>query len=128
MTKIKINNIIQTVSTNISKTAANFQKTKPMPLDSVSFSTKPLSNEQEFINLREKISPEMKTVLSNSEEACWDFYTDSTSENMDKMNIAEEKVNNFYDNKEVYAQLKKINDNGGIQEKHLSKQLKTLKI
>lgn len=123
---MKINNIIQTVSTNISKTAANFQKTKPMPLDSVSFSTKPLSNEQEFINLREKISPEMKTVLSNSEEACWDFYTDSTSENMDKMNIAEEKVNNFYDNKEVYAQLKKINDNGGIQEKHLSKQLKTL--
>ena len=42
------------------------------------------------------------------------------------MNEAQNKVNDFYDNKEIYTKLKEINDNGGVSEKHLKKQLKVL--
>ena len=108
------------------QTTNNMPKTKPMPMDSVSFSTNIKDNEQKFVNLRDKIADKMKAVTNGVEEASWDFYTNSTPENMDKMNAAEDKLNEFYDNKDVYAELKEINDKGGVGEKHLKKQLRTL--
>ena len=108
------------------QTTNNMPKTKPMPMDSVSFSTNIKDNEQKFVNLRDKIADNMKAVTNGVEEASWDFYTNSTPENMDKMNAAEDKLNEFYDNKDVYAELKEINDKGGVAEKHLKKQLRTL--
>ena len=108
------------------QTTNNMPKTKPMPMDSVSFSTNIKDNEQKFVNLRDKIADKMKSVTNGVEEASWDFYTNSTPENMDKMNAAEDKLNEFYDNKDVYAELKEINDKGGVGEKHLKKQLRTL--
>lgn len=101
-------------------------KTKPMPMDSVSFSSNIKENEKNFVELREKISKDMKPIMSNSEAACWDFYTESSQENLDKMNAAQDKANDFYDNKEIYAQLKEINDKGGVHDKKLQKQLRNL--
>lgn len=101
-------------------------KTKPMPMDSVSFSSNIKENEKNFIELREKISKDMKPIMSNSEAACWDFYTESSQENLNKMNTAQDKANDFYDNKEIYAQLKEINDKGGVHDKKLQKQLRNL--
>ena len=113
---MKINKFMQAININPAKKAEEtFPKTKPMPADSVSFShsVKP-SNDQKFIELREDISKKMQPLLSGSEEAGWDFYINSTAENMDKMNAAQDKVNEFYDDKEVYKKLKAINDNGGV--------------
>lgn len=101
-------------------------KTKPIPMDSVSFSTNIKENEKNFVELREKISKDMQPIMSNSEAACWNFYTESSKENLDKMNAAQDKANDFYDNKEIYAQLKEINDKGGVQDKKLQKQLRNL--
>ena len=101
-------------------------KTKPMPMDSVSFSSNIKENEKNFVELREKISKDMKPIMSNSEAACWDFYTNSSQENLDKMNAAQDKANDFYDNKEIYAQLKEINNKGGVHDKKLQKQLRNL--
>jgi peptidyl-dipeptidase A len=125
---MNIQKIVSGISVNFKGNTeqSNFPKTKPMPLDSVSFSHKTSDNEKKFIKLRDEISKDMKQVLSGSEAACWDFYTNSTDENMQKMNEAQNKVNDFYDNKEIYTKLKEINDNGGVSEKHLKKQLKVL--
>lgn len=125
---MKINKFMQAININPAKKAEEtFPKTKPMPADSVSFShsVKP-SNDQKFIELREDISKKMQPLLSGSEEAGWDFYINSTAENMDKMNAAQDKVNEFYDDKEVYKKLKAINDNGGVEDKKLQKQLRVL--
>lgn len=111
---------------NQTKIQNNQLKTKPMPMDSVSFSHNIKDNEQKFIALRDRLADGMKEAASGAEAACWDFYTNSTPENMDKMNAAQDKMNNFYDNKDVYDELKEINDNGGVSEKHLKKQLRTL--
>jgi len=111
---------------NQTKATNNMPKTKPMPMDSVSFSGSIKDNEQKFIALRDKLADNMKAVTGGAEAASWDFYINSTPENMDKMNAAQDKMNEFYDNKDVYAELKEINDKGGVGEKHLKKQLRTL--
>ena len=122
-----IKNILPSVGVKAqAKVQNNLPKTKPMPMDSVSFSTNIKDNEQKFISLRDRLADGMKEVLSGSEAACWDFYTNSTSENLQKMNAAQDKQNDFFDNKDVYAELKEINDKGGVGEKHLKKQLRTL--
>ena len=123
---MKIQNLIPHFKIKKTNSSNNIQKTKPMPLDSVSFSHNIKDNEQKFVALREEISKEMKPIMSGVESACWDFYTESTPENMDKMNAAQDKADNFYDNKETYAKLKDINDAGGVSDKKLQKQLRNL--
>ncbi len=123
---MQIRNILPSVQVNNSKVSNDTVKTKPMPMDSVSFSTNIKENEKNFVKLREEISKDMKPIMSNSEAACWDFYTESTPENMDKMNVAQDKANDFYDNKEIYAKLKEINEAGGVADKKLKKQLRNL--
>ncbi|MGN1125074.1 MAG: M2 family metallopeptidase [Candidatus Gastranaerophilaceae bacterium] len=123
---MKIQNIMTNLKIDKTNNTNKVQKTKPMPLDSVSFSNNIKENEQKFIALRENISKDMKPIMSNSEAACWDFYTESTPENMNKMNAAQDKANDFYDNKEIYEQLKEINSAGGVSDKKLKKQLRNL--
>ncbi len=124
---MKINNFVSDFALKrIKKNTDTYAKTKPMPADSISFSKTTKTNDEKFIDLRESISQNMKAVLSNSEEACWNFYINSTSENMEKMNIAGDRVNEFYDNKEFYSKLKAINDNGGVKDLKLKKELNVL--
>lgn len=123
---MQIRNILPSFKVNNTTVSNDTVKTKPMPMDSVSFSTNIKENEKNFINLREEISKDMKPIMSNSEAACWDFYTESTPENMDKMNVSQDKANDFYDNKEIYAKLKEINEAGGVADKKLKKQLRNL--
>ena len=123
---MQIRNILPSFKVNNTTVSNNTIKTKPMKADSVSFSTNIKENEKNFINLREEISKDMKPIMSNSEAACWDFYTESTPENMDKMNVSQDKANDFYDNKEIYAKLKEINEAGGVADKKLKKQLRNL--
>ena len=126
---MKINNFNNNINVNTQQVNNNpYPKTKPMPMDSVSFSkvAPKKSNDEKFIELREKISEKMEPLMSNTEEACWDFYTNSSDENMAKMNEAEDKSFEFYDNPEIYQELKEINKSGGVKDKKLQKQLRTL--
>ena len=125
---MNIRSILPSFMVKQSKVQNNTPKTKhiTMPMDSVSFSNSIKDNEQKFVALRDKLADGMKSVTNGAEAASWDFYTNSTTENMDKMNAAQDKLNDFYDNKDVYAELKEINDKGGVGEKHLKKQLRTL--
>lgn len=126
---MKINNFNPNNKINSQSVSRNpFPKTKPMPMDSVSFSgvTLPKTNDEKFVELREKISKDMEPLMSESESACWDFYTNSTEENMNKMNIAQDKSTEFFDNAEIYEELKAINKSGGVKDKKLQKQLRNL--
>ena len=126
---MKINNFNPNNKINSQSVSRNpFPKTKPMPMDSVSFSgvTLPKTNDEKFVALREKISKDMEPLMSESESACWDFYTNSTEENMNKMNIAQDKSTEFFDNAEIYEELKAINKSGGVKDKKLQKQLRNL--
>lgn len=126
---MKINNFNSNIRVNNQNVNTNpYQKTKPMPMDSVTFSgVQPkMSNDEKFIELREKISKDMEPLMSDAEAACWDFYTNSTEENMNKMNVAQDKSTEFFDNAEIYAELKEINKSGGVKDKKLQKQLRNL--
>ena len=128
---MKINNFMQNlkITNNNNKNVNPYPKTKPMPMDSVSFSgvTQPIkTNDEKFVELREEISKDMEPLMSKSEEACWDFYTKSSEENLAKMNEAQEKATEFYDNPKIYEKLKAINENGGVEDKKLQKQLRNL--
>ena len=126
---MKINNFNPNNKINSQSVSRNpFPKTKPMPMDSVSFSgvQSKMSNDEKFVELREKISKDMEPLMSESESACWDFYTNSTEENMNKMNIAQDKSTEFFDNAEIYEELKAINKSGGVKDKKLQKQLRNL--
>jgi len=125
---MKINKIISNFNIKTEQTKQSFPKTKPMPADSVCFSNVPpkQTNDEKFVELREKISPEMKQLYTEVASADWDFYTNSSKENLEKSNAAQDKMNDFYDDKEIYKEIKKINDAGGVKEPHLQKQLRNL--
>ena len=125
---MKINNIAQALGiNNTQKTNNAYPKTKPMPMDSVSFSnTVKQTNDEKFVELREKISKGLQPVLEGEEAAAWDFYINSTPENLEKMNAASDRQSEFFDDKETYAKLKAINESGGVQDTKLQKQLKKL--
>lgn len=127
---MNINKITQALGINNTiKTSNVYPKTKPMPMDSVSFSNtvKPdVSNDEKFVALRDEISPAMQEVLEGEESAAWDFYINSNPENLEKMNAASEKQSNFFDNPEFYEKLKSINESGGVKDEKLQKQLQKL--
>lgn len=125
---MRINKIISNFNINVQKSSQITPKTKPMPADSVCFTNIPpqKTNDEKFVELRDKISPEMQKLNSTTEAAAWDFYINSTPENLEKSNAAENLRNDFFDNKEIYSQIKNISDNGGVKEKHLQKQFRNL--
>ena len=83
---MKINNISGIFNINNTKKAEIHPKTKPMPMDSVSFSgiAKTQTNDEKFVALRDEISVGMQEVLQNEEAAAWDFYINSSEENLEK--------------------------------------------
>ena len=66
---MKIQNLMSHFKIGKANKNNNIQKTKPMPLDSVSFSHSIKDNEQKFVALREEISKDMKPIMSGVESA-----------------------------------------------------------
>ena len=85
-----------------------------------------MNSDKEFIALRDSISEGIEQVTCDVELASWNFYTNSTQENLQKMNEAQNKYLEFYNNNEVYGKLKQISDNGGVSDNHLKKHFKRL--
>ena len=84
-----------------------------------------LMREREFIQLRDEFSKELEPKKLKSNIACWEFYINSTAENQKKYEDLTEDVYELYRNKDIYKKLVSLSKDG-LEDKHLSKQLKDL--
>lgn len=78
----------------------------------------------EFIKLRDEFCEELEKISINLEKSCWDFYTNSTPENLKKYEEIQDKYSKFFRNEEMYKNFLSIDKNS--LDKHEQKQLKDL--
>lgn len=81
--------------------------------------------DNEFIKIRDEFSKELEPRQLKSGIDCWNFYINSTDENMKKYESSEEKVYELYRDKDTYKKLLEL-EKEGLNDKHLTKQLKDL--
>ena len=81
--------------------------------------------DKEFIELRDEFCKELEPKSLKSNIDCWNFYINSTPENQKTYEESTEEVYKLYQNKEIYKELKRLSDEG-LEDKHLTKQLKDL--
>ena len=79
---------------------------------------------KKYIELRDRFSKELEGVSVNVERTCWDFYTNSTDENLEKYEIAQDEYSDVFQNREIFNEFLKI-DSEQLP-KHEAKQLKDL--
>ena len=77
-----------------------------------------------FLNLREDICKELYPLYLAAEETSWNFFINSTDENLNKMTEASDNYSNFFKNEKIYNELKKIKPD--VLNKYETKQLKNL--
>lgn len=77
-----------------------------------------------FINIRDKFCKDLERVSINLEKSCWDFYTNSTAENMKKYEEAQDEYSKVFQNRDWYNKFLAINKDE--LSKHEQKQLKEL--
>ena len=77
-----------------------------------------------FINIRDKFCKELERVSINLEKSCWDFYTNSTAENMKRYEEAQDEYSKVFQNRDWYNKFLAINKDE--LSKHEQKQLKEL--
>ena len=77
-----------------------------------------------FINLREELSKDLYPKFLKYSISQWDFYINSTDENLEKMNKDFDEYNNIWQNKDLYNKFLKLKN---IKlDKHEKKQLKEI--
>lgn len=84
-----------------------------------------MSNFDDYITIRDDFGTKLEPIVYNAEITSWDFYTNSTHENMHKYADAQEKMSDLYKDKNLYEKLKQIK-NIGLNDKQLDKQVKDL--
>ena len=83
-----------------------------------------MKESDKFIEIREEFSKKLEPAVINSEKSCWDFFINSTPENQEKYEQAENDMYSLYRDKETFNKLKTI-DKEKLP-KHEAKQLKDL--
>lgn len=78
----------------------------------------------EFIKLRDEFCEELEKISINLEKSCWDFYTNSTPENLKNYEDVQDKYSELFRNKNMYKRFLEIDKN--TLSKHEQKQLKDL--
>lgn len=84
-----------------------------------------MKNLDKYIKIRNEFGEKLKDKAYKAELAAWNFYTNSTQENLAKFTQAQEDVSDLYKDKQTYEELKKI-QKIGLNEKHSDKQLRDL--
>ncbi|MCM1265572.1 MAG: M2 family metallopeptidase [Candidatus Gastranaerophilales bacterium] len=84
-----------------------------------------MNNEQKYIELRDRFCKELEPKSLEANIDCWNFYIDSTEENMKKYEKSQDAVYELYKNEELYKNLKEL-EKTELEDKHLNKQLKDL--
>lgn len=82
-------------------------------------------NRKAFIELRNKFCNKTQDKIIENGIDCWNFYINSTDENLKKYQKTEEEVSDFYKDQETFDNLSKIQKND-LGDKHLNKQAKEL--
>lgn len=77
-----------------------------------------------FIELRDEFCQKLEKISIDLEKKCWDFYINSTPENMQKYENAQDEYSKLFRDENMYQKFKKIDKNS--LEKHEQKQLKNL--
>ena len=62
-----------------------------------------------FINIRDKFCKELERVSINLEKSCWDFYTNSTAENLKRYEEAQDEYSKVFQNRDWYNKFLAIN-------------------
>ena len=97
---IKINTLKNPNTTNINYKANPIIKNiRIKPKNDIFVKTKGLNMMKNFINLRESLSEKLYPLFVKTEKTCWDFYINSTDENMQKYTQAYEEFQNIYKNR-----------------------------
>ena len=84
-----------------------------------------MTNLENYIKIRDEFGAELEKLAYNAEISAWDFYTNSTHENMHKYADAQEEMSNLYKNKDLYEKFKQIKETG-LGDKHIDKQIKDI--
>lgn len=77
-----------------------------------------------FIELRDEFCQKLEKISIDLEKKCWDFYINSTPENIKKYENAQNEYSKLFRDKNMYQKFKKIDKNS--LNKHEQKQLKNL--
>ena len=77
-----------------------------------------------FVEIREEFSKKLEPAVINSEKCCWDFFINSTPENQEKYELAENEMYSLYRDEDTFNKLKTINKEN--LPRHEAKQLKDL--
>ena len=77
-----------------------------------------------FKELRDEFCKKLENVSVDLEKKCWDFYINSTPENMQKYEDAQDNYSKLFRDKKTYEKFQKIDKNS--LSKHEAKQLKNL--
>lgn len=80
--------------------------------------------EKKFIEIRDKFSEKLEKISSESNRACWDFYTNSNEENRHRYEVTQDEYSNLFKDENTYKKFQEIDKNK--LNKHLKKQLKDI--
>ena len=81
--------------------------------------------DNEFIKLRDDFSKELEPINLKANIDDWNFYINSTEENLEKHEQSQEAVFELYRNKDIYNKLIDL-QKSGLKDEHLTKQLDDL--
>ncbi|MBQ8460603.1 M2 family metallopeptidase [bacterium] len=84
-----------------------------------------MTNIEDYKVLRDEFGKELEVLVYEAELSGWNFYTNSTDENLSIYTLAQEKMSNLYKNEDLYEKFKKIKEKG-FANKHLAKQIKDI--
>ncbi len=81
--------------------------------------------DNEFIKIRNEFSEKLEPLVIKSKIDDWNYYINSTDENLKKLEKSQEDISGLYRNKDIFNKLKTI-EKSGLEDKHLAKQLDNL--
>ena len=126
--QIEVNNSQTIVFDKVEPSVENYQAyIIPQKCDRIITNTSERDNmrDREFIELRDKFCEELEPKNLRADIDAWNFYINSTDENMKKYEKSQEEVYKLYRNKNIYDRLTNMSE-FGLEDKHLNKQLKNL--
>lgn len=84
-----------------------------------------MTNISNYKKIRDRFGKKYEKVRYKADLSAWEFYTNSTPENMHKYSQAAEEAHNLFKDEKLYKQLKNIKEIG-LDNPHLDKQIKNL--
>ena len=120
---LKINPYINSTSFKSKPVLTKALKTSKIDMFCKSNEVKEALNKN-FVKLRDEFSKNWYKLYLKSSCCDWNFYINSTEENLKKMTLAQDEFSNLFHNREAYEEFKKI-DSSKLS-KHEQKQLKNI--